>query len=65
MNTLERTLFIMIEELNYEINAMTPKDGFSSPRDIALVAEVNKKAAILDYLQDGMRVINPGFEINV
>ena len=42
---------------------MHPKDGLKSPRDLKLVEEINKKAAIMDYLQDAMRVINPDFEI--
>jgi len=63
MPTLEIQLFNFIKDLYQEIKDMTPEDGFSSPRDIKLVADVNKKTAILDHLQDAMRVINPGFEI--
>jgi len=59
----EQRLYRLINELYHEIKNMVPEDGFSSPRDLALVTEVNKKAAILDNLQDAMRVINPGFEI--
>lgn len=63
MQTLERKLYIQIKELYQEIQDMVPEDGFSSPRDLALVADQNKKAAIMGHLQDAMRVINPGFEI--
>jgi len=63
MRELEIKLYNSIVELFEDIKDMTPEDGFSSPRDIELVTEVNKKAAILDYMQDAMRVINPGFEI--
>ena len=59
----EQQLYKMIRELFQEIKDMVPEDGFSSPRDLALVTEQNKKAAIMDHLQDAMRVINPGFEI--
>lgn len=59
----EQKLYQFIKELYEEIKAMTPTDGFSSPRDLKLVAEVNRKGAILDHLQEAMRVINPGFEI--
>ena len=60
---LEQKLYRLINELYHEIKDMTPEGGFSSPRDIILVTLVNKKAAILDNLQEAMRVINPGFEI--
>ena len=60
---LEQELYQMIQKLYQEIKDMTPKDGFNSPRDLALVTEVNKKSVILDHMQDAMRVINPSFEI--
>jgi len=63
MQELEIKLYNSIVELFEDIKDMTPEDGFCSPRDLELVTEVNKKAAILDYMQDAMRVINPGFEI--
>lgn len=63
MEQLEQKLYRLINELYHEIKDMTPADGFSSPRDLKLVTEVNKKGAILENLQDAMRVINPGFEI--
>ena len=63
MLVLERKLYIQIKELYQEIQDMVPVGGFSSPRDLALVTEQNKKAAIMDHLQDAMRVINPNFEI--
>lgn len=59
----EQKLYQLIKELYEETKSMTPADGFSLPRDIKLVREVNRKGAILDHLQDAMRVINPGFEI--
>ena len=63
MKPIETRLFELILDLYEEIKSMTPTDGFSSPRDIELVNEVNKKAAILDKLQEGMKIINPTFEI--
>ena len=60
---IEAELYKSINDLFQEIKAMHPKDGLNSPRDIELVKEINKKAAIMDYMQDAMRVINPGFEI--
>lgn len=63
MEILEIKLFNLIKELFVEIKDMTPVDGFSTPRDLKLVTEVNKKVAILDHMQDAMRVINPDFEI--
>jgi len=65
MNELERKLYILIKELYEDIVSMTPIGGFSSPRDLQLVKEANKKAAILDSLQEAMRIINPGFDIRV
>lgn len=63
MLQLERKLYVAIKDLYQEIKDMYPADGFSSPRDITLVTEINKKFAILDHMQNAMRVINPGFEI--
>ena len=63
MIDIEIRLYDIIKELYEEIREMTPEDGFSSPRDLELVKQVNIKSAILDNLQDGMRVINPDFEI--
>jgi hypothetical protein len=60
---IEQKLYQLIKELYEEIKAMTPADGFSSPRDLELVTEVNRKGAILSNLQEAMRVINPGFDI--
>ena len=60
--SLEIRLFNFIKELHKEIVDMKPEGGFSSPRDYELVTEVNKKAAILDKLQEAMRVYNPDFE---
>jgi hypothetical protein len=62
---METKLYILIKELFEEIKAMTPEDGFSSPRDLHLVKEVNQKEAILENLQKAMRVINPDFEIRI
>ena len=60
---IETRLYHFIKELYEEIKAMKPADGFSSPRDIELVKLVNQKAAIMDELQNAMRIINPNFEI--
>ena len=60
---METRLFDLIKDLFEEIKSMTPTDGFSSPRDIELLKEVNMKSAVLDNLQDAMRIINPDFEI--
>jgi hypothetical protein len=63
MERIEIMLLTQIKSLFEEIKKMKPEGGFSSPRDIDLVTEVNKKTAIMDYLQDAIRVINPHFEI--
>jgi hypothetical protein len=60
---IEAELYHQIKDLFQEIKDMHPKDGLTSPRDIELAKEISKKAAIMDYMQDAMRVINPGFEI--
>jgi len=60
---LKMALYNLTSSLYYEIKEMTPEDVFSSPRDIDLVTEVNKKTAILNHLQDAMKVINPNFDI--
>ena len=60
---LEQKLYEIIKETYKDIEVLTPSDGFSSPRDLELVTEVNKKSAILNHLQEAMRVINPQFEI--
>jgi hypothetical protein len=60
---LEQKLHKLIKETFQEIKDMQPEDGFSSPRDIDLVTEVNKKSAILNHIQDAMRVINPDYDI--
>lgn len=59
--SLEIKLFNLIKETYKEIVDMRPEDGFSSPRDYELVTEVNKKSAILDKLQEAIRIINPDF----
>lgn len=63
MEILETKLYSMIKELHNEIKAMRPADGFSSPRDIKLITEVNKKGAILNKLQEAMQIIIPDFDI--
>ena len=60
---IEIELYHFIKDLFQEIKDMHPVGGLSSPRDIELAKEINKKVAIMDYMQDAMRVINPGFEI--
>lgn len=60
---IEPQLLALIEELYEEILDMTPSDGFSSPRDIALVTAVNTKSAVLNKLQEAMRILNPKFSI--
>lgn len=60
---IEIELYHFIKDLFQEIKDMRPVGGLSSPRDIKLVKEINKKAAIMDHVQNAMRVINPGFEI--
>ena len=63
MEEIEIELYNYIKDLFQEIKDMHPVGGLSSPRDIELAKEINKKAAIMDRIQDAMRVINPGFEI--
>lgn len=60
---IEAELYQSINDLFQEIKAMHPKDGLNSPRDLELINEINKKAAIMDYMQDAVRLINPCFEI--
>ena len=60
---IEAELYQSINDLFQEIKAMHPQDVLNSPRGLKLVEEINKKAAIMDYLQDAVRVINPEFEI--
>lgn len=60
---IEIELHNLIKELYQEIKDMKPADGFSSPRDLDLVNEVNIKNTVLDKLQDAMRVLNPLYEI--
>ena len=60
---METKLYQLIKELHQEIIDMHPEDGLSSPRDLALVTEINIKSAMLDHMQDAMRVLNPAFEI--
>ena len=63
MQKLEIKLYNAISELFQEIKDMHPADGLHSPRDLQLVKEINKKAAIMDKMQEAMRIINPHFEI--
>lgn len=60
---IEIALYNQIKDLFQEIKDMHPKDGLLSPRDLKLVKEINKKAAIMDHMQDAVRIINPDFEI--
>lgn len=60
---IEAELYQSINTLFQEIKDMHPVGGLSSPRDLKLVEEINKKAAIMNYLQDAVRAINPEFEI--
>lgn len=63
MEEIEIELYHYIKDLFQEIKDMHPVGGLCSPRDIELAKEINKKAAVMDRLQEAMRVINPGFEI--
>ena len=63
MSDTEIKLHSLIKELFQELKDMRPEDGLHSPRDIALSHEINKHAAIMDHVQDAMRVINPDYEI--
>ena len=63
MQEIEAELYQSINAIFQEIKAMHPKDGLNSPRDIELANEINKKAAIMGYMQEAMRVINSEFEI--
>lgn len=63
MDKLETKLHNFIGSLFEEIKAMHPADGLSSPRDLKLVEEINKKVAIMDHMQNAMRVINKDYEI--
>ena len=63
MEEIEIELHHYIKDLFQEIKDTHPVGGLNSPRDIELAKEINKKSAIMDRLQDAMRVINPDFEI--
>lgn len=63
MEEIEIELYHFIKDLFQEIKDMHPVGGLSISRDVELAKEINKKAAIMDHMQDAMRVINPGFEI--
>lgn len=60
---METKLYHLIKELYQEIKDMHPADGLCSPRDLDLTTEINIKSAMLDHMQDAMRVLNPAFEI--
>lgn len=60
---IEPKLHKLIKEVYEDLKEMHPKDGLHSPRDLKLVNEINTQAAILDHLQDAMRVLNPQYEI--
>ena len=60
---LEIQLHKTIKTLLQEIKDMCPEDGLSSPRDTLLAKLINKKIAVLDHLQDAMRVYNSDYEI--
>jgi len=62
-DSTEIILYNLIGALYEEIKDMYHKGGLSSPRDLQLVTEINKKSAILRHLQNAMRVINPQFDI--
>ena len=53
-----------IVDLFQEIKDMHPEGGLNSPRDIQLVHDINAKAALMDKLQDKLRLTQPGFEIS-
>lgn len=63
MEKYEPQLHQTIKTLFEEIKDMKPEGGFSSPRDLELVKEVNEKTDFMDKLQEAMRVINPDYEI--
>ena len=60
---IEAQLHNMIKSMFQEIKDLHPIDGLSSPRDIELAHEINKKAVIMDKVQEAMRIINPHYEI--
>ena len=63
MTDIEIRLHQFIKDLYREIKNMHPENGLSSPRDIELAKNINKKTAIMNHLQKGMRIINPNYEI--
>ena len=63
MPDIEIRLHQFIKDLYQEVKDMHPENGLSSPRDIELAKNINKKTAIMDHLQKGMRIINPDYEI--
>ena len=63
MPDTEIKLHNLIKELYQQLKDMHPEDGLKSPRDIKLTRKINKHAAIMDHIQDAMRIINPDYEI--
>ncbi len=58
----ETQLNNMIKDLFQEIKSMRPEDGFTSPRDLKLVNDINKKKAFMDKLQAAMRLFNQDYK---
>ena len=60
---IEIKLHHLVKELFQDLKDSHPQDGLKSPRDIELAKEINLKATIMDCVQNGMRKINPDYEI--
>ena len=60
---IEIQLQDLIKDLFRDLKDSHPEDGLHSPRDIELAKEINKKTAIMDRVQNAMRIINPEYEI--
>ena len=59
---LESRLHTLIKQTYAHTKSLRPTDGFSSPRDIQLVTQVNKQMAVLDKLQEAMQILIPEYE---
>lgn len=58
---IEPHLHTTIQELLEHIKSLRPVDGFSSPRDLELVTQVNKESAVLNKLEEAMQILVPGY----
>jgi len=59
---LENRLHKLLAQTYAHSKSLRPADGFSSPRDIKLLAQQNKQMAVFGKLQEAIRILNPHYE---